>query len=189
MMAVLSGTAAVSAQDVDRILTAQLAAFIALLLAASAVHKWLRWEHTVEVAREFAGIPRPAASAAALAAGLAECGAAGLMFSSGERMLGALLAAAVLTLYLALIVRALMAGRRNVDCGCSFGAPRHALGTFELARNAVLAIMALWVAVASARGGAPIAASQILGAAALLASYAALDQLMGLQPMRTGAVL
>jgi hypothetical protein len=189
MTAIVPGTAAASMQDVGRILAAQLAAFIGLLLAASAGHKWLRWEHTLGVLREFVGVPRAAAPTTAMMVGVIECAAAALMFLPAHRLFGALLAATVLIAYLALIVRSLTVGRRDVDCGCSFGAPRHALGAFEVTRNAVLAVLALGVAVSSARGAAAIAASQVLGAAALLALYAALDQLIGLQPMRKGAVL
>ena len=58
-----------------------------------------------------------------------------------------------------------------------------------MVRNSVLASMALFVAVSAVRGGAAVAVSQVLGAAALLALYGALDQAMGLQPMRKGAVL
>jgi hypothetical protein len=187
MMGIVSGTA--SLQDVGRILAAQLAAFIALLLAASAAHKGLRWGHTLEVAREFVGVPRAAASATALAAGLTECVAAALLFLPAYRMLGAFLAGTVLTVYLAVIVRSLTSGRRDVDCGCSFGTARHRLGGFEVTRNAVLAVITLAVAALSAGGGPVVSASQLVGAGALLALYVALDQLMGLQPMRKGAVL
>ena len=106
-----------------------------------------------------------------------------------SRALGALLAASIWTGYLALIVRSLLAGRREVECGCSFGAKQHALGGFEVARNVVLSVMALGVAVVSLREGPAVAASQLLGAVAMLALYLALDQLRGLQPMRRGAVL
>jgi Methylamine utilisation protein MauE len=189
MTAVAASAAAASMPGVDQILAAQLAALLALLLAVSAAHKWWRWQHTVGVARDFAGVPRAAAPAAALSVGLAEFLAAGLLCLPAYRVLGALLAASILTVYLALIARALIAGRRDIDCGCSFGRARHALGAFEVARNAVLAAMALFVAASAARGGPAIAPSQALAAAALLALYGALDQVMGLQPMRKGAVL
>jgi hypothetical protein len=189
MIAVASSAAAAPMQGVDQILAAQVAAFLAFLLAASAAHKWLRWKQTLGVVRDFAGVPRAAASSVALTVGLVEWLAAALLFSSSYRVLGALLAASILTVYLTLIVRSLIAGRRDVDCGCSFGPARRSLGTFEVVRNSVLASMALLVAVSAVRGGAAVAVSQLLGAAALLALYGALDQAMGLQPMRKGAVL
>jgi hypothetical protein len=115
--------------------------------------------------------------------------AAALLFLPAYRVLGALLAASLMTAYLALIARALIAGRRDVDCGCSFGGARHGLGGFEVGRNAVLAAMALFVAASAVRGGPAIAASQVLAAAALLALLGALEQVVGLRPMRKGAVL
>lgn len=189
MIAVPSSAASASVQGVVQILAAQFAAFLAFLLAASAAHKWLRWKHTLGVVRDFAGVPRAAASAVALTVGLAEWLTAALLFSPSYRVLGALLAASILTVYLTLIAGALIAGRRDVDCGCSFGAARHPLGTFEVVRNSVLASLALFVAASAVRGGPAIAASQVLGAGALLALYGALDQAMGMQPMRKGAVL
>lgn len=189
MIAVAPGATAVSMQGVDQVLAAQIAAFLAFLLAASAAHKWLRWKHTLAVVRDFAGAPPAAAPVAAAAAGLAEWLAAALLFFPSYRVLGALLAASILTMYLTLIVRSLIAGRRDVDCGCSFGPARHPLGPFEVVRNSVLASLALLVAASAVRGGAAVAPSQVLGAGALLALYGALDQAMGLQPMRKGAVL
>lgn len=171
------------------ILAAQLAAFTGLLLAASALHKVWRRQEILRVVREFAGVPRAAAPAAALAAGIAECAAAVLLFAPSTRVPGALLAASIWTGYLALIMRSVLAGRRDVDCGCSFGVGRHALGGFEVTRNVVLAVIALYVAASSLEGGPAVTASQVLGAVALLSLYVAFDQLRALQPMRTGAML
>ena len=189
MTAAASSAAAASMPGVDQLLAAQVAAFLALLLAASAAHKWVRWQHTLGVVRDFAGAPRVAAPAVAVGVGLAEWLAAALLFMPAYRVLGALLAGSILTVYLALIARARIAGRGDIDCGCSFGSARHTLGAFEMGRNALLAALALFVAASAARGGPAIAASQTLAAAALLALYVALDQVMGLQPMRKGAVL
>lgn len=189
MTDLVSGGSAASMQGIDQVLAAQLAAFLAFLLAASAAHKWWRWDHTLAVVRDFVGVPGAAAPAAEVTVGVVEWSAAVLLFIPTYRVLGALLAATVLTLYLALIARSLSAGRRDVDCGCSFGPVRHSLGAFEVGRNAVLAAMALFVAGSAARGGPVISPSQVLAAAAMLALYAALDQVMGLRPMRQGAVL
>jgi hypothetical protein len=175
-------------QDIDQVLAAQVAAFLAFLLAASAAHKWWRWRATLEVVRDFAGVPRTAAAAAAIIVGAVEWLSAALLFVPSYRVLGALIASMVLTVYLSLIARSMLAGRRDVDCGCSFGPARRPLGAFEVGRNAVLAAMALFVAASAARGGPMIAPSQVLAAAAMLALYAALDQVMALRPMRPGAV-
>jgi hypothetical protein len=170
---------------VMRVLIAQLAAFLALLLLASAVHKAIRWPHTRRVVRDFARVPAAASSITALAAALSDA----LLFAPAYRPAGALLAALLWAAYLALIVRAIVQGRRDVDCGCSFGRAHGPLGAFQGARNAVLVFLALLVAVSAAGGSVPVTASEVLAACALLALYGALDQVMALQPLRRGELL
>ena len=75
-----------------------------------------------------------------------------------------------------------------MDCGCSFG-PGARLGLFQVARNTILAAMALLVWASARGGGTEVQGSQILGGVALLALYAALDQVMGLRPLRAGEIL
>jgi hypothetical protein len=174
---------------VMRILIAQLAAFLALLLLASAVHKAIRWPHTQRVIRNFARVPAAASSATALAAALIEALAGALLLAPAYRAAGAVLAALLWAAYLALIVRAIVNGRRDVDCGCSFGRVHRPLGAFQVLRNAVLVFLAVLVAVSAAGGSVPVTASEVLAACALLALYGALDQVMALQPLRRGEVL
>ena len=172
-----------------QVLSCQLAAFLAALLAASAAHKVFAFARARQAVREFARIPDFAAQPALVASIAGELLAAALLFVPAYRVLGALLASLVLTVYLALIVRSLVSGRSDVDCGCSFGPAKHRLGAFEAGRNAVLVGLALLAAASSAPGAGSIAASQVLAAGALVAVYAALDQAMALQPMRRGTVL
>jgi Methylamine utilisation protein MauE len=174
---------------VARLLISQLAAFVALLLAASAIHKVMRRERAVRVVHEFAGVPGSAAPWTVLGVTLGELLAGGLLFLPAYRLDGALLALVIFGAYLALILRAIVQGRRDVDCGCSFGPTRHALGAFEVARNSLLMIFAVLLAVSSTSGGEPVSATQTLAAFALLALYGALDQVMSLQPMRRGEVV
>jgi uncharacterized membrane protein YphA (DoxX/SURF4 family) len=170
------------------VLLAQLGAFLAVLLVASALHKVLGWRRTWTVVQNFAGVPRSAASVAAVAACSIE-GLAGLLLIVPDHgRAGAALAAAILALYLALIVRAVAQRRGAVDCGCSFGTSSRRLGTFEIARNAVLLVSALFLCV-FADAVAPLVPSQMLAACALLALYGAVDQLTALQPLRRGTVL
>jgi hypothetical protein len=117
---------------------------------------------------------------------VAETLAAALLIVPAYRAAGAWLAAALFGAYLALIARAILE-EREVDCGCSFGSARRAPGTFEATRNAVLVTLAMLAALSSAGGALPVAASQALAGCALLALYAALDQVMGQAPMRKGA--
>ncbi len=179
-----------SALEVARAVTSQLAAFEGLLLIASGLHKLLRRDRLRSVVRDFAGVPAPVAPVmAAMAAGI-ELLAGVLLCSAGFRAAGAALALVIFGTYLLLIVRALAQGRRDVDCGCSFGDAHGGLGTAQLVRNAVLMIVSLAVAAVSASGGAaPFGAARVLAALALLALYAALDQVLALKPLRAGELL
>lgn len=179
---------AAGAFDVAGLLLAQIGAFLAVLLIASAIHKAFSWRRTRSVVENFGGVPRRAASAAALAACAVEALAGALLILPDHRRIGAALASAILGVYLALIVRAVALNRGVVDCGCSFGGGSRNLGKFEIARNAVLLTAALLVLTCT-DASATMAPSQLLAACALLALYGAIDQLMALQPMRQGGVL
>jgi hypothetical protein len=168
----------------------QMAAFQAMLLAASAVHKVARWTHSRIVLRQFTGVPGILAGLALGAATAAELAAGGLLVVPAYRTTGAVLAALIWTLYLALIVRAIVQGRRDVDCGCSFGPASRPLGSFQISRNLVLAALALFVACVSAfLGTVATQGTFVLGGLALLALYGALDQVMALQPLRSGELI
>jgi hypothetical protein len=169
---------------------AQMAAFQAMLLAASAVHKAARWTHSLTVLREFAGVPRALAASSLGAATAVELTAGAMLMLPAYRTTGAVLAALIWSLYVALIVRAVVQGRRDVDCGCSFGPASRPLGSFQIVRNLVLAALALFIAWVSAfRGTVPTQGTYILGGFALLALYGALDQVMALRPLRSGELI
>jgi uncharacterized membrane protein YphA (DoxX/SURF4 family) len=170
------------------VLLAQIAAFLAVLLIASAIHKTFGWRRTRAVVQDFGGVPRRAASAVALAVCAIEALAGALLILPDHRRAGAAFATVILGIYLALIARAVAVDRGVVDCGCSFGGGSRSLGKFEIVRNAVLLTAALLL-LAGADGIATMAPSQLLAACALLALYGAVDQLMALQPMRQGTVL
>ena len=171
------------------VLATQGAAFEAVLLIASALHKAVQWRHLEDVVRRFASV-HPALAPAALGGVAAlEIAAGGLLFVPGLRVMGAVAAALVWTVYLGLIVRAFVQGRRDVDCGCTFGGAQRPLGAYQLMRNVVLLGLALFIARATV--GTPAVAvqgSQMVAACALLALYGALDQVMALQPLRCGEV-
>ena len=171
-------------------LAAQLAAFEALLLVASAGHKIVRWSYSRGVVRQFAGVPASLAAAALAGAVATELAAGALLAVPSLRALGALLAGFIWAAYLGLIARAVLQGRRDADCGCSFGPTQRPLGWFQLSRNAMLAALAALTAWASpASGGVSLQGSHVFAACALLALYGALDQVMALQPLRSGEVL
>jgi uncharacterized membrane protein YphA (DoxX/SURF4 family) len=174
-------------RDSFHALADQAAAFEALLLIASALHKAVQWSPLRGVVREFAGVPSSLAPLVLAGVAGLEAVAGGLLWVPRLRTVGALLAAAVWTTYLALIGRAILQGRRDADCGCSFGPAHSPLGSYQAARNALLIGLAIGVALDGlhpAEGS--LQASQLLAACALLALYGALDQVMGLQTLRSG---
>ena len=169
---------------------AQIAMFQAMLLAASAVHKAVRWTHSRNVMRQFAGVPAVFAGPSLGVATALELAAGALLLVPAYRTTGAVLAALIWTLYVALIVRAVVQGRRDVDCGCSFGPTSRPLGSFQITRTLMLAALAAFVAWVSAFGSTvPAQGTFLLGGLALLALYGALDQVMALQPLRSGELI
>jgi hypothetical protein len=183
-------TIAASNLGVAQLLMVQLAAFLAALLLASGLHKMIGRGRAAVVVHEFAGVPLRLAPFVLAAVAATEALAGLLLWMPWSRAAGAVLALLIWGSYLWLIVRAIARGRRDVDCGCSFGAAQRPLGAYHVARIAALGGAAALVAVvctASATG--PVIASQVLAALALLALYGALDQVMSLSAPRAGALL
>lgn len=172
-------------------LIVQLAAFQAALLVMSALHKFMRRERARSAVHVFAGVPRYLVSSAALLVATAEALAGLLLCIPATLAAGGVLAALIWGSYLFLILRAIAQGRREVDCGCSFGAAPRPLGTYQVLRNAGLTVMGVSVAAFSAAtvGDAGFGLQTALAAFALLSLYAALDQVMTLMPPRTGESL
>ena len=188
-------TGAASTAGVMALLATPLAVFLALLLLASGIHKVIGRDRAQAVVREFAGVPRVLAPFAVMAAAAAELIAAVLLLMPACRAAGGALAALIWAAYLGLIVRAISQGRRDVDCGCTFGTAHRPLGTFHIIRNAVLVSMGILVgagALASAPAsmgygaGGFVLVCEILAAFALTALYGALEQVMALTPLRGG---
>ena len=169
----------------------QFAAFQALLLAASAFHKASTWGRSREVVRDFGKVPQAFAPAALSAIIAIETLAALMSVIPVSRIAGSVLAAFVWSSYLALIARAIVQRRNDIDCGCTFGAAAaRPLGAYHATRNAVLVVVAFAVACVSvADGSFAVLPSQAVGSVALLALYGALDQVMALPPLRRGEAL
>lgn len=171
--------------QVTQQLLAQLHAFLALLLLISSAHKWLRRARARDAVHALVGVPRHLTGWAVGTISLLELCAAVLLVIPTARITGALLAALIWGVYWWLMVRAIVEGRRDVDCGCSFGKSHRPLGVFQLARNLVLVSLAGAIALVpagDASGALP--AGQMLAAFAMLALYSALDQAMAVQPTR-----
>jgi hypothetical protein len=172
---------------VVRLLAAQAAAFLALLLLASAIHKLIRPARARAAVVEFAAIPQRFAYLALIGVCLAELAAGYGLLNPAGRTAGAVLAALIWSGYLLLIFRAILQGRRYVDCGCSFGHSVRPLGTYQALRGAMLIGLAAVVAMLSAGFEATTpTAAELLAAAAFLGLYAALDQAVAAQPLLLG---
>ncbi len=180
--------AALTVAGVARTLLDALAAFLALLLLASAVHKTLGFPRARTAAREFGGVSRPLAGFAALAALLGEAAAGAGLLLPEQRRAAALLAVLLWSLYTLLIGRALARGRRGIDCGCSFGTAVHGLGAYQLVRNLCLMAGAVLVAVDAGGRFTPLPMALLPAALGLLVLYVALDLAMSLGMPRAGVI-
>jgi hypothetical protein len=167
-------------------LVSQVAAFLAVLLAASALHKALNLRASAASAVLLAGL-RPAwgGAAVALAMGLEAASGVGLATSAhrGAAALGALV---VFGLYLLFLARAVLAGRTAIDCGCRFGGAAHRhIGAFELGRNAMLVLLAALVAIVASTGlTGGLGLRHVLVGLAGFAVYLAIEAVAGLEPRR-----
>jgi hypothetical protein len=169
-------------------LAAQLSAFQAVLLLATGFHKLIARGRTQKVLQEFAGLPRTLAPSAVLLVSFTEILAGSLLCVPGYRAWGGVLAALIWSGYLALIAAAIVQGRRDVDCGCSFGGTHSPLGAYQVTRNLCLIATAVLAALSALGSVEALTVQQLLAACALLALYAALDQVMALAPPRAGVV-
>jgi len=193
-MSVFAYSESVTASAAAWVVAGQLAAFLSLLLLASAAHKILRRERARRAAQDLCGMRRGAAGAIVAVLAAAEAGAGVLLWLPDARAAGAWLAASIWSTYCAVLLRAAATGRSDVDCGCSFGEMQHAPGHFHWMRALALTLLGAFVALASAHdlgaaAGAGALATQFVAGFGMLAVYAALDQLTALRPLRAGEVL
>ncbi|HUX73864.1 MAG TPA: MauE/DoxX family redox-associated membrane protein [Steroidobacteraceae bacterium] len=181
---------------VARTAAAQLAAFLALLLIVSAAHKVSQRARTRRAAQQLGGLQASRAALLAFGASAAEAIAGSLLLMPAARAAGAWLAALIWGAYCAALLRALRAGRTDVDCGCSFGSAHRPLGAFQWMRALALSVLACCVGSAAMVGAPSASAAAAFGARStplfaglgLLGVYVALDQLAGLRPLRAGGV-
>ena len=181
------------------LLQTEVAWFLALLLAGAALHKLIAHARAQRAAGDLLKRSWRSAGIAAAAAALVEGVAALCLGNAASRRFGALLATALWAVYLGLLVRAIIQGRRDVDCGCSFGQAHRPLGRWQVLRTVGLCLLATAVAalahdpgISGAASAAAPSLAELTSAAlapfALLALYAALDHSLGLVPLRAGAL-
>ena len=116
---------------------------LSLLFALAGWHKWRDRAGFVAVLHNYAVLPeRLVAAFAVLLPGFELVLAAGLLLPS-LRLPAALLAAALLLGYAAVMALTLLQGRRIADCGCEVGVQRQAVSAALVWRNLLLALLAL----------------------------------------------
>lgn len=173
-------------------LAVQIAAFLAALALVSAGHKLTRPARPRAAIEALTGVSATTAAIALVILAIAEAGAGVALLIPGFRAAGAALAATIWGGYFLVLTRAVAAGRRDLDCGCSFGESHARLGPYHLLRAGALSLVAAAIAVAPGMGAMAdhrfaVSLSTIGGALALLALYFALDQLMSLGSPVAGA--
>lgn len=150
--------------------------FLVILLARTIWHKIDRFLETVGFAQGYGLVPDHWAAPIVRALTLAEVATLLALALPLTRTFGGLMAAGLFVGYGLVMATALWQGRSSIDCGC--GGPPQIVSGFTLARNAVLAALALTVA------GLPVtqvpaldAAMALAGALILTAIYAIIEKL------------
>ena len=180
-------TAAASTPEVARELAQACSAFLAWLLAASALHKLLRPARGVRAVRELLGVSASVASPVLMGAAATEGVAALLASIPAVQLLGTSLAAAVFLVYSSLLGWTVIHGRRDLDCGCTLSVNRRPLGFSQIAKAVVLCTLSCaCTAVFRLFGAGAPGASALLAGLAGLALYFAAEQLGSLIPLRSG---
>jgi len=169
---------------IDPAIDLALRASLALLFAAAASHKARDPRRFRATVAEYRLLPVALVTPAAAVLLGCEIGVAATLVAPGSRATGLLGAAVLLALYGGAIAINLARGRRDLDCGCAGPAVRRPISGWLLARNAVLALVALLgLAPAAVRPLVWVDALTILGGtAALAALYAAFDRMLANLP-------
>jgi hypothetical protein len=120
-----------------------LALALAMLFAASAVHKFRARAQWPAVVRQYRLLPDVLAGPVAALVPFTEALAAAALLWPRTRAAGALSAAALLLAYAAALAINLRRGRTSIDCGCLGSQRRQGIAPWMVGRNLVLAAVAL----------------------------------------------
>ncbi len=117
--------------------------FLGLFFLAAALHKLRGRQAFMAAIRGYALLPQALLAPAAVMLLISEVMVGVLLLLPGFEMLASLAAAALLTLYFTAISVNLLRGRRDIDCGCSFGGSSSLLSNWHLLRLGALMALAL----------------------------------------------
>ncbi len=129
-----------------------LALALAALFGAAALHKLCAREQWPAIVRQYRLLPVPLAGPVALVVPFIEALAAAALLWARTRGAGALAVAALLVVYAVAIAINLRRGRRSIDCGCFGAQRRQGIAPWMIARNLVLAALALVLLLPTDRG-------------------------------------
>jgi uncharacterized membrane protein YphA (DoxX/SURF4 family) len=174
---------------VDPVVTWIAALAIALLFAASALHKLRDWSRFTGALANYHVLPAPSTGVVAVLVVVLEVACVVLLANPAWRPAGAVLAAALLLLYGAAIAVNLRRGRTSIDCGCVGAGERRRIHRGMVLRNVVLAGVALGAALpAVSRPITPLDALTVAGSIAVAALlYLAADTLAAYSRRRSPA--
>jgi uncharacterized membrane protein YphA (DoxX/SURF4 family) len=165
----------------DPALALTLRAALALLLLGAAFAKLRRFAAFRAAVAGYRLLPERGVGAAALGLLAAELSLGAMLLMPTLGAPAALGAAALLLLYAGAMAVNLARGRRDVDCGCTGPGARRPIGWELVARNLLLAGVALGAALWLD------GVSVVAGAAVLALLYATLDASLALGPVRREA--
>jgi hypothetical protein len=145
---------------------------LVLVFGTALLHKLRAPREFVAVLREYRLIPEAAAGVVAVLVIVAECFATLGIWWPVVRAWAAAVAVALLVVYAVAIGINIRRGRREIDCGCSFGSSAQPLSAALLVRNALLILpcTAAGLPVTGAIDGTGLLVG-FLGAAALGLCY------------------
>jgi hypothetical protein len=168
----------------DPVVDAILRGSLALLWLSAAVHKLRDLPAFGAAVGDYELVPAAATRAAAGALVAAELATGAALLATPTRAPALLASALLLALYAAAIGVNLLRGRRHLDCGCAGPAQRRPVSGWLVARNALVAAVALAaLAPVHARPLAWIDAVTVLaGVCAVAALYTTADHLLALAP-------
>jgi uncharacterized membrane protein YphA (DoxX/SURF4 family) len=175
----------VPSMSLDPALALTAALVLAGIFAAAGLTKLRAPEAFAAVIENYRVLPNGLVPVTARALPVIELAAAiGLAFPATRSPASGVIALLLIAFALAMAIN-LGRGRRDIDCGCFIGLLRQKLSWPLVARNILLAMIAVALAVGtvSARGlGALDGLTAVAGAGALLLIYVAYGRLFGLAP-------
>lgn len=132
--------------QIDPAISLALSVSLAALFAATAMHKARGFAEFAGIVRDYRIAPQGVVAPLAAIIILAEAAIAAGLLTPSTRAAAGLGAGLLLLVYGGAIAFNLARGRRDIDCGCSFGGAGERLTSALVVRNLALAVLALALA-------------------------------------------